>query len=150
MSILTDFVVADISEAQRIGDSLSPSWQFEGLGEKGIDHVKLATLYTLLTDQPYDPDVLMNEETLLYIASENGPWVQQVPPDMVSRLANLPESEYSRVAQAWARTEEFDPKFSGLTSAEAITFAEAFIRRFAVLARQSLAENKILMMWTCL
>jgi hypothetical protein len=149
MSILTDFVVADISEAQRIGDSLSPSWQFEGLGEKGIDHVKLATLYALLTDQPYDTD-FMSEDSLLYVASDDGPWVHRVPDDMVRRLANLAESEYSRIAEKWSQTEEFTHKHSGFTPDLARERTEAFLRRIAPLARYSLAENKILMMWTCL
>ena len=149
MGILTDFVVADISESKRIGDSLNPSQEFNGLDEKGIDQVKLATLYAILTDQPYDPD-FMSEDSLLYVASDEGPWVQQVPPDLVSRLANLAESQYLAVAQQWTQTEEFTHKHSGFSPPEAVTFAETFIQRFALLARKAIAENKALLMWTCL
>ncbi len=149
MGILTDFVVADISEAQRIGDSLSPSWEFDGLDEKGIDHVKLATLYALLSDQPYD-SAFMSEASLVYVASDDGPWVQQVPPDLVSRLANLAENDYPRIAQQWAQTEEFTHPHSGFTPELARERTENFLRRIAPLARQSLAEHKVLLMWTCL
>ncbi|MEO8396537.1 MAG: hypothetical protein ABI700_26320 [Chloroflexota bacterium] len=149
MGILTDFVVADISEAQRIGESLNPSRDFNGLDAKGIDQVKLAMLYAILSDQPYDPD-FMSAESLLYAASDDGPWVQQVPPDLVSRLANLSDSDYPAITHQWAQTEEFTHKHSGYSPAAALERTEGFLRRIAPLARQSIAENKALLMWMCL
>lgn len=41
MGVLTDLVIADPSEAERIGSSDCPSKDFGGLDARGIDPVKL-------------------------------------------------------------------------------------------------------------
>jgi hypothetical protein len=41
MDVLTDFVVADCADAQRVCDSACPSQDYAGLDAKGIDTVKL-------------------------------------------------------------------------------------------------------------
>lgn len=51
---LTDFVVADRKDAQKVCNSACPSRDFNGMDAKGIDPVKLGTLYAVLTDTEYD------------------------------------------------------------------------------------------------
>ena len=48
-------MVADPSDAPRGGESTCPSRDFKGLDTKGIDQVKLAALYGILTDTALDP-----------------------------------------------------------------------------------------------
>lgn len=145
MGVLTDFVVAAPSDAQRVGDSHCPSREFNGIEAKGIDTVKLSTLYAILTETPVDPS-FMGGPSLLYSRSDEGPWVLLVPPDLVQRVAKLRAKEVSATASDWSKTEEFSPKYSRW-SPEVI---EQWLQELARLCRQAVAEEKGLLMWMSL
>ncbi len=143
MGVLTDFVVADKTDAKRVGDSMSPSQEFGGVDAMGILQVQMGTLYAILTGHEYDPEFLTKEESFLYSASEEGPWVQLVPHDMVLRLARLTEAEVPGIAERWGRTEEFNNEWDSET-------LEWVIQDIAALSRTALQEGKTVLMWTCL
>ena len=146
MGVLTDFVVAPISAAALVGETSVPSQEFDGIDAKGIDQIRMGTLYAILSGTEYDPAFLVDESSFVYSGSEDGPWVQVVPDDMVSRLAALSDQNVPNVAKTWGSTEEFEPAYS--------SWSENDIRTFLVgmsgLARRALAENKALFMWTSL
>jgi hypothetical protein len=146
MGVLTDFVVADLADAGRIGECAVPSRDFGGIDAKGVDQIMMGTLYAILSGTPHDPRFLVSQESFLYTASDEGPWVQLVPQDMVIRLSNLPEDDVSRVADEWCKTEEFDPKHSRWAAGD----VQRFLREIAALSRKAVAENKSLLMWTSL
>jgi hypothetical protein len=142
MGVLTDFVIADPSDAERVGESSYSSKDFGGLEAKGIDQVKLGTLYGILTGAPFNPSFMGDDESLLYLASDAGPLVQLVPPDLVGRLASLDDSELTRVAEKWAETEEFAlSRWSPET-------VEHWLTDLAAIARKTVAEGKSLLMWS--
>jgi hypothetical protein len=146
MGVLTDFVVASVSDAQRVGESSScPSRDFDGLDAKGIDTVKLGSLYSVLTGEPTDPG-LSGRCTLLFMASDEGPWVMQVPEDLVKLLAELAPKELGSVAAAWAQTEEFSPAYENWP----VTLVQEVLEGIAELCRQAVAEGKAVLMWMCL
>jgi hypothetical protein len=86
MGVLTDFVVADCADAQRVCNSDCPSQDFVGLDAKGVDTVKLGALHAVLTGGQFDPLFMANA---VCTGGEDGPWVIEVPNDMVQRLAAL-------------------------------------------------------------
>ena len=144
MGVLTDFVVAELGDAKRIGDSMCPSRDFDGIEAKGIDNVKLSTLYAILTGTPVDPGFMGGD--FLYSHSDEGPWVLLVPPDLVQRLANLSVDQVSATAGEWGKTEEFSPKYSRWPQ-EVI---EQWLQELARLCRQAIAEKIDVLMWMSL
>jgi hypothetical protein len=145
MGVLTDFVVADPSDGERVAKSPCASREFDGLDAKGIDTVKLGKLYSILTGDPFDPSFPTNSG-LRFEGSEDGPWVFQVPPDMVERLAGLGASETESVARQWAQIQEFAPKYSNWSAAA----VGQLLGQLAALCRKAVAEKKVLFMWMCL
>jgi hypothetical protein len=143
MGVVTDFIVADASDAQKLGDQRET---FDGLGAKGIDQVRMGTLYALLTNTEYNPAFLVTDESFAYTASDDGPWVQPIPDDMVRLLAKMSPPEQQRIGDEWFKTEEFDPKYSRWTRAD----VSWFLNEVQQLASRAVAEGKTLFMWTCL
>lgn len=146
MGVLTDFVVADRTEAHLVGEADVPSQTFNGIDAKGIDQVKMATLYAILTGTDYDPDFLATDDSFAYIGSDDGPWVQAIPDPMLHKLAELSPFTIPSVAKEWAASEEFDPKYSNW-SPEAVTW---FLQEISRLSRLAVSTNKTVFMWTCL
>lgn len=143
MGVLTDFVVADASDAQRLGEHRE---SFNGIPAKGIDQVRMGTLYAILTGTEYDPSFLVSDESFAYSASDDGPWVQAIPADMVKRLAEMSSEARQEVGDAWFQTEEFDPKFSRWRREH----VSEFLERIQQLASDAIRTGKTLFMWTCL
>jgi hypothetical protein len=145
MGVLTDFVVASPKDAKRVGKSSCPSKDFKGLDAKGIDTVKLGTLYAILTGAEFDPS-FMSEDALRFAASEEGPWVFEVPSDLVKLLAELNDKELKSVAAKWAKTEEFSPKHDNWPAAA----VKQMLTDFVALSKQAVAERRAVLMWMCL
>jgi hypothetical protein len=145
MGVLTDFVVAAPEDARRIAESICPSREFNGLDAKGIDTVKLGTLYAILTGTPASPK-FMGGKSLLHSHSDEGPWVMLVPPELVKRLAAVAIGEIPEVASRWAATNEFFPKYDNWT----LNAVSEVLKRLADLCRQATAEGKSVLMWMCL
>src|SRR4051794_38827478 len=99
MGVLTDFVVADRADARRVCDSDCPSQDFAGLDAKGIDTVKLGTLHAILTRGDFNPSFMGDT---LCSGGDDGPWVSEVPPDLVRRLAALTPRQLTAAGKKWA------------------------------------------------
>jgi hypothetical protein len=93
------------ADIERIGESQTPSRDFDGIDIKGIDTVKLGTLHSILTGEEFE--TLLPQYDPVYESSEEGPWVFQIPDGFTSRLASLSPAERTAVADQWAATEEF-------------------------------------------
>ncbi len=146
MGVLTDFVVAHISDVQKVGESDNPSNEFSGIDAKGMDQVRMGTLYAILTRTDYDPKFMITDESFLYTESDDGPWVQLVPEKMVARLASITESQIPAIADEWGNTEEFRSEYSSWAREDIVTF----LRQITELSRTALIEKKSVLMWTCL
>lgn len=105
MGLLTDFIIADEDEAEALSVAVAPLKKWQGFDAKGLDEVKLAKLYALLTSVPYQKG-LLREFELRASGSDNGPWVTRLPPALVQALASLTDVEST--GSAWAEIEEFD------------------------------------------
>lgn len=143
MGVITDFVVVKNAEVLRVYQPLNPRKDFSGVDAKGIDTVKLGTLYAILTDTKFDPTFMSNP---VCQASEEGPWVFEVPHELTRRLAALNSTELRLIGAQWAATEEFSMKF-GDWPPDAVNW---FVLKLAAMCVQVLGEDKSVFMWMCL
>ena len=143
MGVLTDFVVANRHDSERVCDSDCPSQDFAGRDAKGIDTVKLGTLHAILTGADFDPSFMSD---CLCSRGEDGPWVFEVPSDMVKRLAALTAQDVSSVGRKWAATEEFSTPGDSWP----IDAVEDALRNLTELCNQATDEGKTVLMWMCL
>lgn len=143
MGVLSDFVVAGLADAPRVCASNRPGHDFAGLDARGIDTVKLATLHAILTGGEVDPSFMSDT---LCSSGDDGPWVFEVPTDLVQRLAQLDAPERGAVGAAWASTEEFSPRYDDWP-AEAV---QQVLEDLAALCRRTAAEGEALLLWMCL
>jgi hypothetical protein len=144
MGVLTDFVVADRADAQRVCDSSCPSRDFDGLDAKGIDTVNLGTLHAILTGGEFDPSFMSGPPCCL--RGEDVPLVCEVPQDLVLRLARLTAVQLQSAGEKWAATEEFSPQY-GNWPGEAV---QQVLRELAALCKRADEEGKAVLMWMCL
>lgn len=144
MGVLTDFVVVDRRDAQRVCDAACPSEEFSGLDAKGIDPVKLGTLYALLTDTEFNPSFIGGDP--LATGGDDGPWVMEVPDDLVQRLSKLDAKGIAATAARWAKTEEFSPQYDNWPP-DAV---HEVLSELAKLCAKAVAVKKGVLMWMSL
>ena len=142
MGVLTDFVVADLSDAKRVCDSPCPSKDFGGVDAKGVNTVMLGKLFAILSKSDFNPSFIGGDE-LLSEGGDDGPWVFRVPDSLVQQVSVLGEGQRREVATEWSKAEEFYDNWS----AESVF---AVLEEFAKLCRQAVTEGKSVMMWLCL
>lgn len=141
MGMLSDFVIAQPELAVEIGKSNRPSEQWNTLeGWKGIETIKLATLYCSITGKEYSSE-LMNSFKLLGGDKEEGPWVFIFPENVTEALATLEENRFTEVAEKWAETEEL--KLDGWR----VEDAKLFISQIVQHAKKAKSANKSLFLW---
>ena len=141
---LTEFVLADRVDAQRVCDSVSPSDEFKSMDAKGVDPVKLGMLYAILADTEDVPDFVDDEP--LCDGGEEGPWVMELPKDLVQRLARLDATQIGAAATKWANTEEFSSEYDDWTP----ELVHEVLSDLAKLCAQAVGANKSVLMWMSL
>jgi hypothetical protein len=142
MGVLTDFVVVDRSDAQRVCESHCPSRDFAGLDAKGIDTVKLGKLHAILRGGELDPSI----HQPVCDGGEDGPWVFEVPSDLLRRLTEFSPSELAEAGRKWAAIEEFSPKYDNWRPAA----VQQVLGDIAALCRRAVGEGKAVLMWMSL
>jgi hypothetical protein len=142
MGVLTDLVMADEQEANRIAESHYPLGEYPGIDIKGIDSVKLNVLHGILTSKTFEE--LLPQYDPIAEASEEGPWVFLLPHELVELLSLLDDVEVKEVAMKWGGTEEF--QLAGWDQPAVIEVLKAI----ADLARRSVSEKKHLFAWMSL
>jgi hypothetical protein len=103
--VTTDLLVADPRDATAVAEATAPRARWAGIDARGVDQVKLGTLWALLAGREYR-DELVLEFVPLHEVSEDGPWVFRVPDPLVALLADVDDAGASRAAPAWAATDE--------------------------------------------
>jgi hypothetical protein len=141
MGVLTDIVVAHASQAKEVLAADVPSEAFSGFDAKGLDPVMLAMLNAIMTDTDYDPG-WVDALTSLGGDEDDGPWLFQIPAEMVSRLAALSAMELARIATAWGVTDQLVD-----AGPEEV---ETLLSELARFAREAIAAKKELLMWISL
>jgi len=142
MGVLSDLVVAPVEEAERVAHAQVPSQEFNGIDIKGIDTVRFETLHSLLTGQAFD-DLLPLYEPVVTVSDE-GPWVFQIPQDLVALLAGFDDARKSEVARQWAKTEEF--ALDRWTEREVASALDSI----STLAKKAIEPDQALFLWMSL
>ncbi|QEL19251.1 hypothetical protein [Limnoglobus roseus] len=104
MSVLTDFVISNAADAERVCRSNPTDRRFKWFQAKWLDNHQVAVLHPAAAGRSFDPTVPLPDALLscLAIGGEDGPVVYRVPPDLVERLASLDAAELTAVADRWA------------------------------------------------
>lgn len=139
MGVLSDLVIAPANEAEHVAQAAVPSEVFNGIDIKGVDSVKFATLHSILTGRSFD-DLLPIYEPVVTVSDE-GPWVFQIPPDLVALLAALDDAGKTGIAQQWATTEEF---VLDCWSADDVA---SVLNDISSLARKAVESDQALFLW---
>lgn len=112
MGVLSSLVIAGRAEAEAVARSDVPSQNWEGIDCKGLDNVKLGTLWAILEGVQLSHDNVMRRidqiETVAQL-SEHGPWVYGIPRplrDLLSELAGEEADAIQEKARNWATTDE--------------------------------------------
>jgi len=146
MGVLNHLLVADAAEADAIAVSNEPSQNWDGFFCKGLDRIKLATLWALIEAGSADDKL---EQRLVAIRTipegDQGPWVDIVPPKMLASLASIAameEDEKQSLAERWAETNELE----GWEASEVFDL----VHSIGDTAESAQLENKTLLIWTSL
>lgn len=146
MGIFSDFVVANDNDGPSIGESVCPAEQWSCLaGWKGIETMKLSTLYFCITDESNAFEKVAALSSEFEFAGGNqdeGPWVFKFPVKVLSAIASLSPDSFGSVAQKWCVTEEM----AGWSLSDAYTF----ISQLQPLANSAIASNQAMYLWLSL
>lgn len=103
--VTTQIVMADEREAAELAEDASPCGRWPGIDAPGVDQVKLAMLWDLVSAED-GGDHRLDAFAPLEEVSPDGPWVFRVPAPLVAALAALEVARAAEVASAWAATDE--------------------------------------------
>jgi hypothetical protein len=105
--------------------------------------VKLGTLHAILTGSKVDPKFMTD---IMYSGGDEGPWVFDVPTELVKLIASLNAEQMRSVGEKWAATEEFSPDIDDWPP-DAVHQA---LKDLVALCKRSTSEGKSVLMWMCL
>ena len=142
MGVLTDLIIADKSDAEIVANSIGPTEEWKGFDAKGHNEITLGHLLCILRGEEFD-ETVWDEFPLLAQATEDGPWVFDLPDDLTVKLSQLNEDEIPAVVSEWLADNDDMKGFDN-------NYAESFIREFKLLAAESINEQKPILMWMCL
>ncbi len=141
MGTISDFVIAEPSEAKAIGESFQPSEKWPTLtGWKGVESIKLSTLYCSMSCEEYSNDL---QKTFELVGGDKyeGPWVFQFPKHIQEFFARFDILKTAEVAAKWAATEELEMDRWSTDD------AEQFIKQVCEHAKKADNTNKSLFLW---
>jgi len=142
VGLVSEFVVAAESDAEKIAGSENPAAEFDGVEMKGIDVVKLGVLQSALSGRPLVQ--LFPEYKTLAEGSDDGPWVTRIPDELVSALASMTDEERRRASDKWSKAEEFT--MEQWESADVATALDSICE----IARKAVSARKALLLWNSL
>lgn len=148
MGVLSDIIIADKIDAAAInaaGGAHLKRWPC--LESKGIDTIKLGTLYQILHNRSLDDMDFFGkfmQDAVLDQRSNDGPWVFLVPEDLKSALAALDDAGAESVTEKWAATEEFE------SDGWQFDDVEEYFQSLVVHARKARDAGKSLLLWMSL
>ena len=143
MGVLSDFVIAGPDDGTAIGASFKPATTWSTLEAKGVDTIKLSTLYCSATGTGYFDGL---EASFEFVGGdkEEGPWVFKFPAEVLSVIAGISGEQTDIVAATWVQSEEL--QLDQWLLAE----ASEFIESLSAHARQAVASNSALYLWLSL
>jgi hypothetical protein len=146
MGVLNHLLVAYPSEAEAIAASDEPSQTWDGFFCRGLDRIKLATLWALVETGSADDRLEQRLDQIRTIPEgDHGPWVDIVPTKMLASLASIAAMEEegrASIAERWGQTDELE----GWDAFEILDL----LRTIGDTAETAQLEGKTLLIWTSL
>jgi hypothetical protein len=143
MSLISDFIMAPPGSGEEVGRSDRPSDHWTAFEAKGVETVKLATLFCLVSGRPYSNEVQRSFK-LVGGNQDEGPWVFEFPQNVVGSLAAIDQAQLPALASAWASTEEL--RMDRWTAKD----AEEFIASLSLHARAAVSSSMSVYLWLAL
>jgi hypothetical protein len=134
MGTFSFVVLAEVSDAEALANSSSPLEQFSGYGEKALDPGRWARLAALLGFDQAATSRMANT-TPLADGGDDGPWVFEVPGDLLERVAQLDVAQAATTAQSWVAADR-------IMAIGGAGYASDVITRLSEAARRARIENK--------
>ena len=141
MGVESELLLGSVDQAGAMANAVDAAKEFDGIRIKGIDPVKLGTLYGKVLEKP-SSSMKMSP---IAMASDEGPWVMRVPDTFVEALAKLPAAERKKIAAWWAKTEEFKADRRWEAPAVAST-----LDAICALCEKAIADTKKAFLWMSL
>ena len=148
MGVLSDIIIAEKADAAAInaaGEAHRKQWA--SLESKGIDTIKLGTLYQIVHGRSLDDMDFFSkfmQDATLDKRSKDGPWVFLIPEELTSAVAALDEAQAEAVTNKWAATEEFEG--DGWQFEDVEEYLQALVAH----ARKARDARKPLLLWMSL
>jgi hypothetical protein len=139
MNVLADLILADSDDVADIVASEYPLGTFKGINVDGLDPPKVAALHALLSGKNYEE--LLSQYRPIARASPNGPWLVQLPRELIERMAGLAPHEHVPTALEWLRT---DPLIGANWSEHD---AGSMVSQVGYLAQTAKFEEKEIFLW---
>jgi len=128
----------------------SPSIDLKGLG-----HTSVISLIGIVHDSSAQAEESFMR--LALIGPEEGPWINELPPAFVAKLAKLDGADRDRVAEAWTSAERADiagikDEFTRnrMLADHDLGYWRGMLDELADFARTALSQGHRVYMWTCL
>lgn len=141
MGVLNDLIIATEAELAALPEDDIPINAFPGVDIKGVGLIELASLHALLAGEEFDPSL---DAFPMIGGQEDGPWLNRIPDEMLTRLASLSSDDVARFAKDWSATEEFQ---ESMWEPEEV---HGRLGEIVALAKRAVAAEKPIHLWTCL
>jgi hypothetical protein len=141
MGLLSDFFIAKPDAAKLYGGD-TPFPAADRCQHKNLSPLQAAQIFAVMRGIPYDVS-LLDEFPLVHEETDGGPWTVKIPDEMVTALAQLPDSEIGPQSLAWAEA----------TAEELAWGAEDFepiVGDLVRLAGAARASGRSMFLWNCL
>jgi hypothetical protein len=145
MGMMTEFYLADRSEAQELAAELQPNTRWDGLTEwKGVDEIKLMSLYSCAVAQRGALPEQLSSEPPLATEADGAVMVFLVDTRIVQAMFDLDKKAQVAVATAWQQSEECIQ--DGWTTKD----ARKFVTEFIELASMATSRQSDVLLWMVL
>ena len=139
MGSLADLILASSSDVPEIVASDYPLGTFKGINVDGLDPLKLAALHSMFSAA--DSNTMLPHYQPIAEASVEGPWLIQIPGELIAFLAELAPQDQEASAAQWASTEQ--ARKDSWSEDE----AAQFLGRLVHFSQQAAFEGKELFLW---
>ena len=143
MGLLTAFVVADVAQAARVGAATRPVESFGGWASKWLHALELEALWDAIDPTHDRREVALGP--LLNARREDGPWVTEVNPALITRLAALDDVDLPRLAERGAEQLQ-DANGNDYTAGD----IAVVLRRLREVAQRARSDGRALLHWASL
>jgi len=105
----TLLISADVADYSLLLDSSTPGQRLPSLQANTVDSIKLASLALILSNHSLDDESViayMGKFQQINPDSENGPWLEVVPDDLLQALLATSPNQHSSIAERLIQIEE--------------------------------------------